>query len=364
MGDQEHSGSGLRTLTVPATQTAQPRHGVGPSPERKPTILVVDGDDLSRRLLKAVLKTESCHILETGRAREALSLLEQEVVDLIILDLMVPGMSGPEFCRSVKSDRRTQLIPILMITSIQGVENQVTGIDSGADEFLLKPLHPAVVRARIRCMLRNKAAIDSLEEAESILFALAQAIEQRDQYTAGHCERLARYSVSLGMALGLSRQQLLALHRGGYLHDIGKVAIPDAILHKNGRLTDDEWTVMKLHPVKGEEICRGMKSLKPVLPIIRYHHERWDGGGYPDGLRGEDIPLSARILQVADIYDALTTARPYKPALDSEKAFQVLDEEASRGWRDPELVFLFKQLHGTAISDGTDAPFLQRPQLE
>jgi putative two-component system response regulator len=192
-------------------------------------------------------------------------------------------------------------------------------------------------------MLRNKAAIDSLEEAETILFALAQAVEKRDKYTGDHCHRLARYSVGLGTALGLPRSQLVALHRGGYLHDIGKVSVPDAILFKKGPLTDEEWVMMRSHTAKGVEICRPMKTLAPVLPIIRNHHERWDGSGYPDGLKGEEIPLLARILQIADIYDALTTARPYKPALSVEEALQILEDEVRRGWRDAELVSLFQQ---------------------
>jgi putative two-component system response regulator len=252
-------------------------------------------------------------------------------------------MSGLEFCQKIKSHKRTQFTPILMLTSVQGIENEIAGISSGADEFLTKPLHPDVVRTRIRAMLRNKAAIDSLEEAETILFALAQSVEKRDKYTGDHCGRLARYSVALGTALGLTRHQLTALHRGGFLHDIGKVCVPDAILFKRGPLTDEEWVIMRSHTVKGEEICRPMKTLAPVLPIIRNHHERWDGSGYPDGLRGESIPLLARILQIADIYDALTTARPYKPALSSEEAMQILEDEVRRGWRDPELVPLFQQ---------------------
>jgi putative two-component system response regulator len=190
-------------------------------------------------------------------------------------------------------------------------------------------------------MLRNKAAIDSLEEAESILFALARAVESRDHYTAGHCERLATYSVALGSALGLSRYELVALHRGGFLHDIGKVAMPDRILHGTEKLTDEEWTVMKQHTLRGEEICRPMKSLAPVLPIIRSHHERWDGSGYPDGLAGEDIPLLARILQVVDIYDALTTKRTYKPQLTHQEAVRIMVEESKKGWRDQDLINLF-----------------------
>jgi putative two-component system response regulator len=305
------------------------------------TILVVDSEEINRRLLRGIFKTTPYKILEAHRASEATALLESEKIDLVILDLMLPEMSGPELCRWMKARRSTQLIPVLMITNIQGVENEIVGISSGADEFLIKPLHPAVVRTRVRAMLRNKALIDSLEEAETILLALAQTVEHRDKYTGKHCQRLAVASVMLGEALGLGSEDLTALYRGGYMHDIGKIAIPDAILFKRGKLSVAEWEIMRSHPVRGEEICRPMQSLAPVLPIIRSHHERWDGTGYPDGLAGEDIPLLARILQVADIYDALTSERPYKPALTPEEAFAVMEEEVRRGWRDPELVPLF-----------------------
>ena len=305
------------------------------------TILVVDSEEINRRLLKAIFKTTPYKILEAHRASEATALLQSEKIDLVILDLMLPEMSGPELCRWMKARRSTQLLPVLMITNIQGVENEIVGISSGADEFLIKPLHPAVVRTRVRAMLRNKSLIDSLEEAETILLALAQTVEHRDQYTGKHCQRLAVASVMLGEALGLPSQDLTALYRGGYLHDIGKIAIPDAILFKQGTLTSEEWKVMRSHVVRGEEICHPMRSLAPVLPIIRSHHERWDGSGYPDGLAGEDIPLLARILQVADIYDALTTQRPYKPALTPAQAFGIMEEEVRKGWRDPELVPLF-----------------------
>jgi putative two-component system response regulator len=343
-----------------AAQLSQP----GGDSDACPTILILDQVDVNRRLLQGMLKAERYRILEAKRPEKASALLESEKVDLVILDLMMPGMGGPEFCRMVKADRRTQFVPILMLTNVQGVENEVAGIDSGADEFLTKPLHSTVVRTRIRAMLRSKAAIDSLEEAEAILFALAQAIEHRDKYTGGHCQRLAWYSVSLGMALGLPRPQLLALHRGGFLHDIGKVAVPDAILYKPGRLDENEWTLMRAHTIKGEEICRPMKSLFPVLPVIRSHHERWDGSGYPDGLRGEKIPLVARILQVADIYDALTTVRPYKPAFSPAEALAELDNEVARGWRDAELVGIFKQLHRNGLSEAYNPELLDWQQLE
>jgi len=320
-----------------------------------PVILIVDDIDLNRRLLKAMLKTANYRILEAKRPSAAIAILEREKVDLVVVDLVMPEMSGPDFCRMLKSDRKTQLIPILMTTSVQGSENEVAGIESGADEFLIKPLQPTVARTRIRAMLRNKALIDSLEEAETILFALAQSVEHRDKYTGLHCERLATYSIALGQALGLPRQDQLALYRGGYLHDIGKISIPDVILFKRGLLTDEEWQTMRLHTIRGEEICRPMKTLAPVLPIIRSHHERWDGSGYPDGLAGEEIPLLARILQVADIYDALTTARPYKPAFTHQHAIEIMLEESRRGWRDPELVPLFSEICQKPTSAPPDA---------
>lgn len=188
------------------------------------------------------------------------------------------------------------------------------------------------------------------EETEAILFALAKAVEQRDAQTAGHCERLAFISVALGVAIGLKQKALVTLYRGGYLHDVGKVGIPDSILFKPGRLTAEEWIVMRSHPARGEEICRPLKKLGPVLPLIRHHHERWDGSGYPDGLRGGQIPLLARILQMADIYDALTSPRPYKPAYTPEHALAVLEDETRRGWRDPRIFRLFARLHAEVIA--------------
>lgn len=328
--------------------------------ERQPCILIVDAVEVNRRLLRGILKAAPYRVLETDRASEAFEILRREEVDLVILDLVMPDMSGPEFCNRLKANRETQLIPLLILTSVQGVENEIKGLASGADEFLLMPLHPDVVRTRIRTMLRNKAAVDSLEQAETILFALAKAVESRDQETGAHCERVAQYSVMLGSAMGLPETSLQALYRGGFLHDIGKICVPDAVLFKRGKLSEVEWEVMRSHTVCGEEICRPMKSLSAVLPIIRNHHERWDGSGYPDGLAGEDIPLLARIFQIADIYDALTTQRSYKPALSHEEALDVIEEEARQGWRDPELAPLFRECITSALPS---KPELFLPQI-
>lgn len=318
-------------------------------PLGRATILVVDHVDINRQLLKGMLKAGPYRLLEARQPMDALAILEREPVDLIIAELIMGDassrtFSGLDFFRRVKANRHTRLIPILIITSVQGIDNEVAGLESGADEFLIKPLQPAVVRTRIRTMLRNKRTIDSLEEAETILFALAQTVEQRDKETGNHCQRLATLSVALGAALGLPDDDLQALYRGGFLHDIGKIAVPDAILFKRGMLNEEEWAVMRSHTWKGEEVCRPMRSLAPVLPIIRNHHEKWDGSGYPDGLAGEQIPLLARILQLADIYDALTSRRSYKSAYTAEEAVAILEKEAGMGWRDPELISVFCEM--------------------
>jgi response regulator RpfG family c-di-GMP phosphodiesterase len=197
----------------------------------------------------------------------------------------------------------------------------------------------------------TSSADDSpIGETEAILIAVAQAVEQRDPQTARHCERLAFISVALGLALHLDRTSLIALYRGGFLHDVGKIGIPDSILFKPTHLTAEEWVVMRSHTQRGEEICRHIKAFRPVLPIIRHHHERWNGTGYPDGLRGKQIPLLARVLQIADIYDALTSPRPYKRPCSVKQALRVIAKETARGWRDPQIVSLFFELHGTVIS--------------
>jgi putative two-component system response regulator len=210
---------------------------------------------------------------------------------------------------------------------------------------LLGPVREASAGADPR-----EESIKDTSETEKLFFALAQAVEQRDLHTASHCERLAFIAVAMGIISGLDQDELPILYRGAYMHDIGKVGIPDSILFKPGKLTAEEWDVMRTHTTRGVEICRHVKSLAPVVPIIRHHHERWDGSGYPDGLTGEEIPLLARLVQVGDVYDALTSPRPYKVAISPAKALRIIREETARGWRDPRVVELFLKLHKDVIS--------------
>jgi putative two-component system response regulator len=340
----------FRKRTLASLLTSAPLAAIGEHvelftvPENPPVILLVDGIDLNRKILRTTLQPIGASFIDAKSPSEAYQILDRTAVDLVICDMFLPEQNGFEFCRQLKGTRATHLLPVLMLTSVHGTQHEVEGFQSGADEYLQQPAHPSILRARVQSMLRHKAALDSLDEVESILFTLAQAVEERDKCTGDHCRRLSYFSVELGIRLGLSRNELLALHRGGYLHDIGKIGIPDSILNKRGELTREEWHVMRSHVIRGEEICRPMKSLAPVLPIIRYHHERWDGTGYPDGLRRQEIPLLARILQIADVFDALTSERSYKKALSIEDACRQLEVEAKAGWRDPQLVPIFVEM--------------------
>jgi putative two-component system response regulator len=253
----------------------------------------------------------------------------------------MPGKTGYELCRELKDDPETRLIPIVMITGLNAHEDRLNAIEAGADDFLTKPISPEELFARVKSLLKLKEFTDELETAESVLCTLGLSVEARDPYTEGHCERLAQNASELGRHLNLEEECVVALRRGGYLHDLGKIGVPDEVLKKGSNLTPAEWEIMKRHPLTGESICRPLKSLRLVLPIIRYHHEHSDGSGYPDGLKAADIPLLPRILQVVDIYDALRTARPYKPALSHEQSAITMREEARAGLWDGELVAEF-----------------------
>ncbi len=306
-----------------------------------PAILVVDDNLDTLLLLRELLTSRGYEVVTATDADEAMDLVRSERPDLVLLDVVMPGKSGYELCRELKDDPFTRLVPVVMITGLSDRDDRVRGIEAGADDFLSKPLYPEELFARVRSLLKLKEFTDELENAEAVLVALALGVESRDPYTGNHCERLAEYAADLGRYLGLDADHVITLKRGGYLHDLGKVSIPDEILKKGASLTAAEWEIMKQHPVIGETICRPLNSFRSVLPIIRHHHEQWNGHGYPDHLAGEDIPLVARVLQVADVYDALRTERPYKKALSHEEARQTMLQEAQRGLWDPELVPAF-----------------------
>jgi len=307
-------------------------------PKRTQQVLVVDDKLDTVLLLRELLCSRGYNVTTAGDAQEANRAIQHERPDLILLDVIMPGKSGYELCRELKEDPNTRLIPVIMITGLTDREDRVRGIEAGADDFLSKPLYPEELFARVRSLLKLKEFTDELDNAEAVLFSLATSVEARDPSTGNHCIRLARYATDLGRHLGFAYDDLVALKRGGYLHDIGKVTVPDEILKKGSRLSPEEWVVMRQHPATGEHICRPLKTLRPVLPIIRHHHEHWDGSGYPDGLSGDRIPLLARVLQVCDVYDAITTPRTYKPPMSHAEAEQIMRAEANHGMWDPRLV--------------------------
>lgn len=308
---------------------------------RVPRVLVVDDNPDMVELMRELLASRGYDVVTVRDAAEAEAEVHRHPPDLVLSDVVMPGRSGYELCRQLKEDPATRLIPFLLITGLSDREDKVKGIEAGADDFLNKPIFPAELFARVKSLLKLKEFTDELETAESVLCSLGLSVEARDPYTVGHCDRLAKRATALGRHIGLDEQSIVALRRGGYLHDLGKIAVPDEILKKGSNLTADEWEIMKQHPLTGENICKPLKSLRLVLPIIRFHHEHSDGTGYPDGLTGEEIPLLPRILQVVDVYDALRTARPYKPALSHDKAALTMRVEAQSGLWDEDLVSQF-----------------------
>jgi putative two-component system response regulator len=305
---------------------------------RVPRILVVDDHPTITGLMSQLLAQRGYDVVTASDAEEAAAEVRRQAPDLILSDVRMPGKSGYELCRELKGDPATRLIPFVLITGLSDSTDKVRGIEAGADDFLNKPVLAEELTARVKSLLRVKEFTDELETADSVLCTLGLIVEGRDPYTEGHCERLAARAADLGRHLGLDEDSIVALRRGGFLHDLGKIAVPDEILKKGSDLTLQEWAIMKQHPVTGENICKPLKSLRLVLPIIRHHHEHADGSGYPDGLRASEIPLLPRVLQVVDVYDALRTARPYKPSLSHDDAAQTMRVEARQGLWDAELV--------------------------
>jgi len=313
------------------------------------TILVADDQPSNRELLEELLTTQGFTVITACDGASVIEVLARVQVDLVLLDVMMPHLNGFEACERIKNNPETYLIPVVLITALCDKQDRIEGIKVGADDFLTRPVDRTELLARVRSLLTLKHRTDELERAESVLFSLARSIEGKDPYTHGHCERLSDYSASLGEHLGLVEDEITALRRAGIVHDIGKVAVPDAILLKPSRLTGEEWKLIKEHPAVGERICAPLKSFRLVLPIIRHHHEKLDGTGYPDGLRGEAIPITARVLQIVDVYDALTTERPYKKAFTIVDALQTMKEEVAKGWWDPRIFGEFERL----VTSGT-----------
>lgn len=329
-------GKNQALLYTPPDQQAQTDQAV---------ILMVDDVNSNLDLIEHTLSSEPYIFLRANDGLEALSIIKRQKPDLILLDIMMPNLDGFQVCRRLKDDDNTRLIPIILITSLDTLNDQITGIEAGADDYLRKPFEKMELIARVRSLLRAKHLNDNLENLENIIFSLAKAVEAKDKYTLGHTERVTYYSFLLGHHLDLRESEIKALKYGSALHDIGKIAVPDAVLNKSAPLTQQEWEIIKMHPQAGYEICLPLQQrLGEALKIIRSHHEKLNGSGYPDGLSGENVPLLARIMSIADIYDALTVDRSYRKHLSMNEAMIILKKEANQGLLDRKLIICFEKI--------------------
>lgn len=307
-------------------------------------VLLVDDDPRVTAYFERLLTREGYAVTIANDAATALTSIAEQPPDVVLLDVMIPDLDGLEICRRLKREPGTRLTPIILVTALSAQEDRIKGLEAGADEFLTKPVDTHELLARVGSLVRVKRYTDDLDSAASIIMTLATMIEARDGYSEGHCHRMANYATALGRRMGMDGDNLQALYRGGFLHDVGMLAIPEPVLRKAGALEPHEYELIKSHTVVGDSLVSNLRSLQAVRPIIRHHHEKLDGSGYPDGLRGDDVPLVAQIMGVVDIYDAVTSQRPYQEAKSVDAALDVLDEHVRRGWRRRDLVDEFGSL--------------------
>ena len=314
------------------------------APEKNHRILLVDDNPTNVELLYAYLKPFGYEFDKAYDGEEALKQIEESPPDLVLLDLMMPKLSGYEVCHRIKNNKKTQLIPVIVITALKEMNDKIKAIEMGADDFLMKPFNKVELLTRVKSLLKLKELYDDVERSETIIFTLAEMIEAKDVYTRGHSERVAKYAVLLAKHIGLNQKDQEMIRRGALLHDVGKIGIRESILNKSDKLSQEELAHIRSHPARGCEICKALKSLAPVLPIIRHHHERMDGQGYPDGVEGEDLSIGPRIVSIADAYDAMTSNRPYRRGIRPLEALKIFERERFSGQWDPDLVDEFIKL--------------------
>jgi putative two-component system response regulator len=307
-----------------------------------PAILLVDVSSVERETFTSFLQDHSCDVTSAQDANSAVHICRQLQPELVLLFDTLPDTSAFTLCRRLKKDPLNQLTPVVLVKPSPDQWDIQRGHEAGASDIWAAPSSFWDALQRIQTLLRLKTYMD--EQAKSALFSLARSVDSKQNLRNGHSDLLLTYAEQLGRSLGLDDEEILQLRLACWLHDVGKIAIPERILLKPGPLDAAETLIVREHPVTGEQICAPLKSLRPILPVIRHHHEKMDGSGYPDGLRGAAIPLKARILQVADIYDALTTDRPYREALPHNEALSILFAETENGWLDAAVVSKFAQI--------------------
>lgn len=303
-----------------------------------PVILIVDDLPENRQLLSKLLALNGYQVQTAENGEVALGLCSLTPPDLVLMDVLMPGMDGLTACKALKGNASTRLIPVVMLTGLSSSEDRIQALEAGADDFISKPFHRQELLSRVRNLLAVKRFTDELENASNVLQAVARIVESRDQYTGDHCQSVSDTAVKIGTALGVSSADLETLKLGGMLHDLGKIGVPDAILHKPGKLTDEEFAIIKSHTSVGDELLKPLNTLHKVRPLVRWHHEKLDGSGYPDHLKGDQISLPVRIMSVSDVFTALASARSYKPAFSPERSLDILKEEAAKGWWDTTVL--------------------------
>jgi putative two-component system response regulator len=294
--------------------------------------LIIDDDADVRRLLRKLLTAARYGVEEFEEAGPGLARIREEAPDLVLLDLRLPDRSGHDVLEEIRSDPRTRLLPVVMLTGYATSDEKIRATRAGVTDFLAKPFFPEELLPRVRSLVLLKQFGDEHEHAEHVILTLARTIDARDPYTAGHSGRVADHADRIAQRLGLDPPSRTDMRRGALFHDLGKIVVPDAILHKPGKLTDEERRIIEEHPVVGRELLSPMRTMRKTLPIVYSHHERLDGSGYPEGIAGDGIPITVRIVTVCDAFDALTHDRSYRNALSVETAFEVLEEGVRKGW--------------------------------
>lgn len=317
-------------------------------------VLIVDDEYVGRETLQSVLEGEGYELEMAENGFQAIEKAKALLPDVILLDVMMPGMTGFEVCQRIRSDPQIAEIPIIILTALDDRESLLNALKAGADDFISKPFDRYELRARLLGITRlnryqkliqeraklREANTQLLNAYEATIEGLSLALDLRDRETEGHSRRVTDLTVQLAQAMGMGEEELMHIRRGALLHDVGKIGIPDSILHKPSTLTEEEWVIMRKHPQFAYDMLHSIEYLRPALDIPYSHHEKWDGTGYPRGLRGEEIPLTARLFAVADVWDALTSDRPYRAAWTKEQALEYIREQSGKHF-DPQVVELF-----------------------
>lgn len=323
----------------------------GPVEAPSARVFIVDDDPGVRSLLRTLLKSRGYAVEEFEAAEPALERIRKSPPDLVFLDLQLPDRSGHSVLEEIRADPVTRLLPVVMLTGYASSDEKVRAYELGVTDFLAKPFSPDELLPRVRSLVLLKLFADEHEHASAVILTLARTIEARDPYTAGHGSRVAEYAVRVARQMGLEEATLLDMERGALFHDLGKVVVPDGVLLKPGPLTPEERGVIQRHPAVGAELLAPMRTMVRTIPIVRAHHERLDGSGYPDGVDAGALPLAIRIVSVADVYDALTTNRAYREALGRDRAYEILEDGVRDGWWDGEVL---RELKAAMAEPGAD----------